>query len=223
MHPLRPALLLLLLKLSRALRCSSRRGLCGGAAAAITLSPRPSVAAPAEDPLYPASLLGRWRCARTIASVEGDVGQARTAWRALGGGDAAAFAERRPEAPFESRFVAAPGRTYPFEGATYEGVVLDRAAERASRGGAGPEPAAVARTFDLQPEGFGFDETDRWTDGVERALRVRRKYRRAFDKAGNREIEGLEIVQTFRVLDGVAGDLPTSTTKSTLRLARPTS
>ena len=35
-------------------------------------------------------------------------------------------------------------------------------------------------------------------------------------------VEGLEIVKTYRVLDGVAGiEFPTSTTKSTLRLTRP--
>ena len=35
-------------------------------------------------------------------------------------------------------------------------------------------------------------------------------------------VEGLEIVKTFRVLDGVAGvEMPTSTAKSKLRLTRP--
>ena len=39
---------------------------------------------------------------------------------------------------------------------------------------------------------------------------------------GERVVEGLEIVKTYRVLDGVAGvEFPTSTTKSTLRLTGP--
>ena len=57
---------------------------------------------------------------------------------------------------------------------------------------------------------------------VSRAVRVRRRFRRAFDDVGRRVVEGLEIVTTFRVLDGLAeASLPQSTAKSTLRLARP--
>ena len=56
----------------------------------------------------------------------------------------------------------------------------------------------------------------------QKAARVQRRYRRSFDSSGNRVVEGLEIVKTFRVLDGVAGlEMPTSTTKSQLRLIRP--
>jgi len=51
---------------------------------------------------------------------------------------------------------------------------------------------------------------------------VQRRFRRAFGKDGSRIVEGLEIVKTFRVMDGIAGtEMPTSTTKSSLRLARP--
>ena len=36
-----------------------------------------------------------------------------------------------------------------------------------------------------------------------------------------RVVEGLEIVTTYRVLDGIAGtEYPTSTTKATIRLTR---
>lgn len=54
---------------------------------------------------------------------------------------------------------------------------------------------------------------------VYRAARVRRRYRRGFDEAtGRRTLEGIEIVTTHRVLDGIAGmELPTSTCKSRLR------
>ena len=53
-------------------------------------------------------------------------------------------------------------------------------------------------------------------------MRVQRRWRRAEAATGERVVEGLEIVKTYRVLDGVAGvEFPTSTTKSTLRLTRP--
>ena len=72
-------------------------------------------------------------------------------------------------------------------------------------------------------QGFGFDELYRVDDGlVTRAIQVKRRYRRNFDPDGNRVVEGLEIMKTFRVLDGVAGtEMPTSTTKSQLMLTRP--
>ena len=57
---------------------------------------------------------------------------------------------------------------------------------------------------------------------IDYALRVQRRFRRATSEGGARVVEGLEIVKTYRVLDGVAGvEMPTSTTKSTLRLTRP--
>jgi hypothetical protein len=73
---------------------------------------------------------------------------------------------------------------------------------------------------------------------VQRAARVQRRFRRNFeapssssssseagassDTGGSRVIEGIELVKTYRVLDGVAGvEFPTSTTKSVLRLVRP--
>ena len=57
---------------------------------------------------------------------------------------------------------------------------------------------------------------------VQKAARVQRRYRRAFDAQGNRIVEGIEICKTYRVLDGVAGvEMPTSTTKSMLRFTRP--
>ena len=57
---------------------------------------------------------------------------------------------------------------------------------------------------------------------VDYAARVQRRFRRAVADSGERVVEGLEIVKTYRVLDGVAGvEMPTSTTKSILRLTRP--
>lgn len=76
--------------------------------------------------------------------------------------------------------------------------------------------------------GFGSDEIYRIYSSaggvfagtnVYRCARVRRRFRRGFDETtGKRILDGIEIVTTHRVLDGVAGiELPTSTCKSRLR------
>jgi len=53
------------------------------------------------------------------------------------------------------------------------------------------------------------------------ATRVQRRWRRSTTEEGDRVVEGLEIVKTYRVLDGIAGiEFPTSTVKSTIRLTR---
>ena len=102
-----------------------------------------------------------------------------------------------------------------------------------SGGGLGPtELTVVQRKVELPSDkGFGFDELIRVSSRAGglfgdqqliRAARVKRRYRRAYDENGERVVEGLEVMKTYRVLDGVAGvELPTSTTKSTLRLTRP--
>ena len=93
------------------------------------------------------------------------------------------------------------------------------------------EVAVVQRKVELPSEnGFGFDDLYRITSSaggifgdnkVQRAVRLKRRYRRALDENGNRTVEGLEIMKTYRVLDGVAGvEMPTSTTKSQLKLRR---
>ena len=91
----------------------------------------------------------------------------------------------------------------------------------------------VQRKVELPSEkGFGFNELYRVTSSaggifadnkVQRAVRVARRYRRALDSNGNRIVEGLEIMNTYRVLDGISGEKPTSTTKSQLKLSRPSS
>lgn len=91
------------------------------------------------------------------------------------------------------------------------------------------EVVVVQRKVELPSEkGFGFDELYRITSSaggifgenkVQRAIRLKRRYRRALDENGNRIVEGLEIMKTYRVLDGIAGvEMPTSTTKSQLKL-----
>ena len=96
--------------------------------------------------------------------------------------------------------------------------------------GSATKLTVVQRQADLSAAGFGFRELSRATTAagglfgakpVERAVRVQRRWRRAFANDGDRVVEGLELVSTYRVLDGVAGALPTSTAKSQLRLTRP--
>jgi len=81
------------------------------------------------------------------------------------------------------------------------------------------ELAVVQRKVEALPEGFGFNELVRITEQnqLERCARVQRRYRMRDDAV----IEGLEIVKTYRVLDGIAGtEFPTSTTKSQLQMKR---
>ncbi|KAJ1450448.1 hypothetical protein M885DRAFT_532309 [Pelagophyceae sp. CCMP2097] len=190
-------------------------------------------AAPTLDPAdvyYPSALEGAWRCTVKRTLVEGDVSAAEAAWRGLGGsGDFKALTEG-----FDTRFVR-----------VYDGVILDRSYELESRLGRGavsawskaPDAAitfkggmikVVQRTSERvkrvkegdsqSAAGAGFDEVFLLTDsnGFERQARVRRKLK----PNGNDSIDGLEILTTFRVLDGVAGDLPTSTTKTRIRYDR---
>jgi hypothetical protein len=189
--------------------------------------------------LYPPAILGEWRLSRLVSSVEGDAGQAETAWRALGGcGDF-----RRPEEHL-TRFVPSPRGQI--------GVVADRGWEYAQRTGSQVEwsvsqpdelraqtAAGLVRLAvvqrDIEPFqsdpsygfGFGASELLRVTSpagglmgksvSLERAVKVSRRYRPSADG-----IDVLEIVKTFRVLDGVAGtEMPTSLTKSRLKLQRP--
>ncbi len=234
----------------------TRRQSCSTAIAALAWLPRcafafdVSVGAATGDVLYPASLVGEWRCERVLTAVEGDQTAAEGAWRALGGGTTPFLAGRAET--YETRFVApAAAATYKFEGRDVAGVVLDRAFELGQRRGAGGggavswDPRApsilrdgdatltvVSRTSEISEAGFGFDElvrVDAAAGGliggaarVSRLVRCKRRFRRAFAKDGRRVVEGLEIVKTYRVLDGVAeADLPTSSAKSTLRFERP--
>ena len=89
--------------------------------------------------------------------------------------------------------------------------------------------AVVSRKIEPVTEsGFGSDEIYRIFSSaggifagsnVYRCARVRRRFRRGFDEStGKRIIDGIEIVTTHRVLDGVAGiEKPTSTCKTRLR------
>lgn len=57
------------------------------------------------------------------------------------------------------------------------------------------------------------------TTTIDRAARIKTRYRRGYDEiTGKRIIDGIELVMTYRVLDGVAGvEMPTSSCKSRIR------
>lgn len=186
-----------------------------------------------EDVIYPKSMEGRWNCVRTVARVEGDKFQAGEAYRCLGG-NPGLLKEGSIES-FETQYIGSPVIQIP-------GVVVDRGFEASSRAMtkdvqwdvATPNVlefnkvkiVVVKRSVEIPSDkGFGFDELLRVEDGTTtRAVQIKRRYRRAFDDQGNRIVEGLEILKTFRVLDGIAGtEYPTSTVKSQIRLARPPS
>jgi hypothetical protein len=187
---------------------------------------------PESDALYPTSMEGLWACQRSITSIEGDVYQAQQVWRALGG---SSFDDTAKQETFVTRFV--PQQKHH--------VILDRGFELKSRN---PDifkynvkdlnqiaysTLDSSKTIELvvvrrvvEPptdQGFGVQELIRIQDGPTlRAALVKRRYRRSFDDQQNRIVEGIELVKTFRVLDGIAGtEYPTSVIKSQIRLTRP--
>ena len=112
-----------------------------------------------------------------------------------------------PSTPDELSYERAAGG----RGSAAELRVLQRSVELPSDKGWGSNELLRLRT----PAGFGDAKIDY-------ALRVQRRFRRGTTESGARVVEGLEIIKTYRVLDGVAGiEMPTSTTKATLRLTRP--
>lgn len=203
------------------------------------------------DAIFPPSMNGTWQAKRNVVSIDGDEGQAKGAWKLLGGyGDIQA-----PEA-YTIRFLPQPEDLRQpmtgLDGKTYFGVVLDRGFEldnrvhgasvtwdmrspsalEYSRTEGGRGSAAALRVMKRSVEGpdekgWGSDELFRITTttsafgDITYAVRVKRRYRRAVTDSGERVVEGLEIMKTFRVLDGIAGiEYPTSTTKSMIRFTR---
>ena len=211
---------------------------------------RTSTTTKGNDVIYPASMVGLWNCRRVVTSIEGDSGQAELAWKNLGGNGSIKNIEAfttRFLLPGEELKVQ---NAYTFYGELFVGVVLDRGYEIEARkqgkaqwdirspdflvyenDGSNVEVAVVQRKIEIPSvKGFGFNELYRITSSaggvfgeskVQRAVRVQRRYRRATDDNGNRVVEGLEIMKTYRVLDGIAGvEMPTSTTKSQIKLRR---
>ena len=186
-----------------------------------------------KDVMYPPSMEGLWICDRIVTLVEGDRFQAGETWKAVGGGGDLTTANNVES--FQTRFIKSP---------LVEGVVNDRGFEYSQRKASSSNVIWMVEQPDIleydkgkklvvkdrkvevpSDQGFGFNELVRIDDGfVIRAVQIKRRYRRSFDNEGNRLVEGLEIMKTFRVLDGVAGtEFPTSTVKSQIRLRRPPS
>jgi hypothetical protein len=179
------------------------------------------------DVTYPLFMEGPWICQRMVTKVEGDSFQAEAAFQSLGGKGKLTFGRTEQ---FQTRYIESP-----VVGSA--GVVADRGFEMTSRSASSDvqwdvaEPnllthdkiklRVVKRSVEIPgDQGFGFEELMRVDESfITRGVQIKRRYRRAFDEKGNKIVQGLEIMSTFRVLDGIAGtELPTSTTKSTIRM-----
>ena len=86
----------------------------------------------------------------------------------------------------------------------------------------------MQRTVESPTGGWGLNELVRLTTAtdvfgrINYAARVRRRFRRDTLESGEPVVAGLEVLTTYRVLEGTAlVEFPTSTTKSTIRLTRP--
>jgi hypothetical protein len=179
------------------------------------------------DVTYPLSMEGPWKCQRIVTKVEGDLFQAETAFQSLGGKE-----KLTPDLTeqFQTRYIESP-----LVGSS--GVVADRGFEMTTRSSSSnvqwdvAEPnllthdniklRIVKRSVeDRSDQGFGFEELIRVDETlITRAVQLKRRYRPTLDENGSEILEGLEIMKTFRVLDGVTGtELPTSTTKTTIRM-----
>ncbi|KAL3924161.1 MAG: hypothetical protein SGARI_006088, partial [Bacillariaceae sp.] len=153
---------------------------------------------------------GLWSCNRVVTQVEGDSFQAELAFKALGGGttlkanQAESFQTRYIKSSLLGDAAVVVDRGFEMESRTKSSNVSWRVEEPDTLQYDKFRIAVVQRKVEVpSDQGFGFNELYRIDDGlVSRAVQVKRRYRRAFDDAGNRVVEGLEIMKTFRVLDG---------------------
>lgn len=190
------------------------------------------------DVVFPSSMEGLWTCKRSVTNFEGDSFMGTTVWKALGGTNKKSSQLQSLNEEYESQFISSN-----LVDSSYK--VLDRGFEMASRTGSKNvvwdvrEPNRLLYYYDDKNKiqidvvrraveapsdaGFGFQELYRITDGpFIRAALVKRRYRRAFDEQNRRQVQGLEILKTFRVLDGMAGtELPTATIKTSILMTRP--
>lgn len=179
--------------------------------------------------VFPASLQGRWSCQRTVVSVDGDFYQAQSAWKALGGGATNKNSFGSVPEQYETHLVtfgpyAVVDRGYEWSTRakqTMDAVQWNRDQPNLLK--ANNEVAVVQRSVIVPnlEQGIvaGGQELIRITEGpFVRAALIKQRFRQGDSPD---VVEGLEIMKTFRVLDGVAGtEFPTSTTKSQIRLTR---
>lgn len=212
---------------------ASRSGDIGGGID-ISLDTSNQVLSDPPDVVFPLPYAGRWACQRTIVSIEGDQYQAQAAYKALGGST-----EHFPKTieNFETKLIPAP-----FNSDNY--AVVDRTSERSSRtgtsskniqwninqpnvlqsGDSNTKLTVIQRSVTIpslnQGVLAGSQELVRIQEGpFTRAALVKQRYRPS--PSDPNLIEGLEILKTFRVLDGIAGtEFPTSTIKSQILLTR---
>jgi hypothetical protein len=210
------------------------------------LSTEPSSQLKQPDAFFPVSMVGFWDCERTIRSVEGDTQQAERVWQVLGGSKLRDLKPGITEV-YTTHLILSP---YTENKVIANYTVVDRAYEYANRSSTQLEnivwtvnqpnslqvlrPSGNRLQLDVVwrivelPNDQGWGNQEFWkvsetnSPAILRAALVKRRFRRNFDEKGRRVVEGLEVVQTFRVLDGIAGtEFPTSTVKSILRYTRP--
>ncbi|CAB9508920.1 expressed unknown protein [Seminavis robusta] len=209
----------------------------------VAIDTRNTVLSDPSNLVFPASMKGRYACQRTVVAVDGDVYQAQSAWKSLGGGKGNFFGGNTVPESYETQLI-------PMMIANNNGgdnpkfTVVDRGYELASRTAISRDAVqwkvgqpnrittaasnnnvelAVIQRSVIPPnpeQGIlaGGQELIRITEGpFVRAVLIKQRFR----QAGDGVVEGLEIMKTYRVLDGIAGtEFPTSTTKSTLRWTR---
>ena len=200
--------------------------------------------------VFPSSFVGRYTCERTLLSVEGDAYQAQNAWRGLGGDPGRAlFAVGKAPEVYETQLIPLQedgGSNYAVVDRSFEWASRSSTttSSSSSSGGAtsvqwnsqtpntgtiGTTSLAVIQRSVILPnldQGIvaGGQELVRLRDGTgplatTRAVQVKTRFRPAASPPY--DLEGLELVKTYRVLDGIAGtEFPTSTTKSILKLKR---
>ena len=200
---------------------------------------------PTKDVYCPKSMSANlWRVQRIITDIEGDVGQANIIWQSLGGGSNKDIFTKQQTEVYESKFIipndnsnnSILDRGYELSSRntdssfsiSYDPEISpnDLSYTRSGSNSGIVSLKIVQRTVEpITDLGFGSDELYRIEESTNfgpklyRAARVRRRFRRGYDEStGKRIVDGIEIVTTYRVLDGIAGiEMPTSTCKSRLR------
>jgi len=195
------------------------------------------------DVLYPVSMEGIWICDRAIKSIDGDTYQAKELYRALGCNNVEEYFKINQVESFPTKFMKSGDGNYVINDRGYE--LLSRTKnintdsvnvnwnidepnilEYINKNKKKIQLIVKDRSNEIpNDKGFGFNELLCIQDEssfITRAVQMKRRYRRSYDAQGNRIVEGIEIIKTFRVLDGIAGtEYPTSTIKSAITLYRP--